>query len=476
MMIAAVTFFVGNSEVAARTINIACGAALVIPMFGIAERVYGGRAAMVVMTLVVFHPVLIAGGAASYAEGPYLTLLMSGLFCLTTYLLDGRISASLLAGAFLGFAYLVRPEAVLLAVIFVGIGLLASVVAQDRRALRRSVLALAAAFFLVALPNIVFLTASTGRLRVEAKGTLAYQWGERINSGMSYEQSIMGIGDDLSDQGVFMKPNAEVINAAAPSTLEYLRFLLHAAKHNQRDLIHAIVDERAFGAPLLFALAVLGLFGTGWDRKRLLVDGLLALTFGLILATLLTVQALWFRYYYPILGFLIIWGAKGANDLYTWGRTTAAAVVDGPALCDLAGKTVKWGAIAAVLTSSLVTVPRVDQYLESRFPERARAGAWIATQSDRHAWVMDTGLQVAYYARANLRFLPYASSELALRYIAKHKPDFIVLQGMDKRELPYLASWFDVGIPDARAVLVHDESSPLREGIKIYRWHEASPQ
>jgi hypothetical protein len=157
---------------------------------------------------------------------------------------------------------------------------------------------------------------------------------------MPYEQSIMGIGDDLSDQGVFMKPNSEVINAPAPSTLDYLRFLVQAAKRNTKDLIRAVVNERAFGAPMLFALAVLGLFRTGWDRRRVLIEGLLLLTFGLILTTLLTVQALWFRYYYPLLGFLIIWGAKGADDLYAWGRTTAAALVDGQRPASLAGTTI----------------------------------------------------------------------------------------------------------------------------------------
>jgi 4-amino-4-deoxy-L-arabinose transferase-like glycosyltransferase len=475
MMIAALTFVIGNSEIAARVINIACGAALVIPIAGIAGRVYGRRAAMVAMALAVFHPVLIAGGGASYAEGPYLTLLMAALFCLTTYLLDNSLRAGTLGGMFLGLAYLVRPEAVVLVIAFVAIYLLSAVFSQDLRMHVRGALAFAVAFFLVALPNIVFLTVSTGKLRVEAKGTLAYQWGERINSGMSYEESIMGIGDDLSDQGVFMKPNAEVLNAAAPTTIDHLRFLIRAARRNANELIRAIVNERAFGSPLLFVLAVIGLFRSGWERRRLMIEGLLLLTFGLTLAILLTVQALWFRYYYPLLGFLIIWGAKGADELYSWGRATAGALVADRPLGSLAGQVLQWGTVAAVLAVALVTLPRVDQYRESRFPERARAGEWIATQLPKDAWVMDSGLQVAYYAKASLRFLPYADSNLALRYISKHKPDFIVLEGLGKHDLPYLAQWFDTGIPDKRAVLVHYEGSPLREEIKIYRWNESSP-
>jgi hypothetical protein len=75
-----------------------------------------------------------------------------------------------------------------------------------------------------------------------------------------------------------------------------------------------------------------------------------------------------------------------------------------------------------------------------------------------------------YYAGAAMTYLPYASGDLALRYVAKARPDFIVLEEEMKIELPYLAAWFDNGIPDARARLVYDEGGPGRERIKIYRW------
>jgi hypothetical protein len=185
---------------------------------------------------------------------------------------------------------------------------------------------------------------------------------------------------------------------------------------------------------------------------------------------LLTVQALWFRYFYPLLGFLLIWGAKGADDLYSWGRTSFASIVDDQRTAAVAGGLVKWGAIVAVLAVSLRAIPGVHQFRESRFPEHARAGHWIAAQSSQQAWVMDSGLQVPYYANGHLRFLPYANSDLALRYIEKHKPDFIVLHGLGNAELPYAAQWFDAGIPDKRAVLVYDHGTAPQDQIKIYRW------
>src|SRR5262245_60548334 len=43
LMIAMVSFFVGNAEIAARAINIVLGALLVIPIFKIAEMVHGRK-------------------------------------------------------------------------------------------------------------------------------------------------------------------------------------------------------------------------------------------------------------------------------------------------------------------------------------------------------------------------------------------------------------------------------------------------
>jgi len=78
-----------------------------------------------------------------------------------------------------------------------------------------------------------------------------------------------------------------------------------------------------------------------------------------------------------------------------------------------------------------------------------------------------------YYANGSLMYLPYASSDLALRYIAKEKPDFIVLLEYAKGELPYLAQWFDHGIPDQSAELIYDQGDRQHERVKIYRWRDA---
>ena len=88
---------------------------------------------------------------------------------------------------------------------------------------------------------------------------------------------------------------------------------------------------------------------------------------------------------------------------------------------------------------------------------------------------MDAGSQIAYYAKTDLTFLPYADSDLALRYIADRRPEFLVLAAGTRAERPYTTRWFDEGIPDARAQLVYDAGNDSDERIRIYRWRSPAP-
>jgi 4-amino-4-deoxy-L-arabinose transferase-like glycosyltransferase len=211
--IAVVSLVTGDAEIAARAINVVLAALLVIPMFSIAEQVYGWRAAVAVAALVVLHPVLIAAGASTYAEGPYLTLTAFATMYLVRWMEHRRVVQAIAAGTFLGLAYLVRPEAFLTVGMFVAGGLMMALVRRERRTALIATLSLIAAFAVVAAPNVVFLTATTGQFRLQAKGTLSYYWGERMNRGMSYMESALGIGPELQEVGVFMRPNLEVMQS-----------------------------------------------------------------------------------------------------------------------------------------------------------------------------------------------------------------------------------------------------------------------
>lgn len=484
LMIAAVSYVTHDTELTQRILNIIFGAALVFPMFAIANLLYGRRVAWVATVLAVFHPVLIAFGASTYSEGPYVTLLMAGLFFVMKYVTDWRVTAGVAAGVSFGLAYLIRPEGSLFVGAFAACGLLLSVLWLRKR--RNAVwvpLSMCAAFAVVALPYVLFLTVTTGSVRLEAKGPANYLMIQRMHAGMSLDEAGVGIGADLSPQGVFVRPTHDVLSVSPPSIREYLQLIVTSAPRNAAA-VGRMTLQTAFGSPILPALVILG-FARGWDRQRMLLDGIMLVAVGVALFVVVMIppELLWFRYLYPLLALVLIWAAKGADVLYEWGRISAASITNRRSTIELVGGLCKWGAIAAMLAISFRATPYVEVFQESRFPEFARAGRWIQAQSQDPATVMDTTLQIPYYAGAYFSPLPYADSDVTLQYIAKLKPNFIVLHSASGAGLPYDREWFRDGIPDERAVLVYDdsgESSPTdsstkldgawQDQIKIYRW------
>ncbi len=471
--IAALSLVTGSSEWAARLICIFAGALLVVPMARFADWIHGRRVAQVVAAMVALHPMLIAGSASTYSEGPYLTLMLFALYETARWVATRRLRHALVAGLLMGLSYLIRPEAFLFVFLIVGGALAAGLLRPAHRDLWKGGAGLLLVFALLALPNIAFLTVHTGKVRIEAKGTLAYQWGQRINQGMSYPEAANGIGPDLSEQGVFMRPYVDVITSARFTTGEYLRFALEAAKKNVGPLLKTFSGSATMGAPWLLLLAVLGLFRSAWTRQRALLDGLLVATASIFILTLVSVQAVWLRYFYASFGLLLFWAANGLCELRTWAEDTLKAWPLGERLPRLAGNALLAVGAALVLLTSLRAVPYESQFAEASYHDRRDAGLWLA-QHEKAAdkWVMDAGVQVPFYAGAHLMYLPYADSDLALRYIAKKKPDYIVLVGGSSGALPYPQQWFEKGIPDARAELIYDRAGA--EHVKIYRWRSGS--
>lgn len=468
-LIAVVSLVLPSTELAARVVNVVLGAALVIPMFRIADRLYGRRTALIAAVLAVVHPLLVLRSVSTYVEGAYLTFLLFGLDYALTWLDERRWRDAVATGLFLGLGYLMRPEAFLLVGVLGACGFGWWVLRRERATLI-AVAGLVGVFLLVASPYVVYLTAHTGQVRFEAKGALAYAWGQRMRSGMSYLESVHGIGEDLSPQGVFMRPNRDVLRSASPSTMEMARYVAATAPRNVKTIAQTLTTSQSIGSPILVFLVILGLLRSPWDRRRLVREGLLVTSGAVTVLALASVQDFWFRYYYSFMGLMLVWGAKGADELGDWGERTVTALGGAGVR---AGRVLAVAAAAAVCLVALRALPRESEFVESRQLQARAAGVWLAAHAPGPKWIMGTSLLPAYYAGGDMKYLPYGGSELALRYVALEQPDFIILMERAKTELAYYAQWFDAGIPDPRAQLVYDEGTPPQERIKIYRWVRA---
>jgi len=475
MLIAAAGFVSPSTDIAVRVVCITFGAALVIPLYHIARRMYGPAPARLVAAFAALHPVLVATGASSFAEGPYLTLFASAILALMIWVDARRRFAAIATGILFGLAYLVRPEAFLFAGVATCGALIAAAASKGARALAVGALFLAMAFALVATPNVVFLTRQTGQLRLEAKGTLAYAWGQRMNAGMSYVEAVKGVGDDLSEQGVFMRPNRDVITSTSYTPGQYLTFAGKALRRNIPVIAQAVGYELVFGAPFFFALVVLGLFSRPWGPRRLMFDGILIGTLALLIAVLLSVQDVALRYLLTLLGLMVVWAGNGASALGAWAGATAVRNGLGPRGARHVAGVMVWSSVLLTFAASLVRLSRESQFSESMRPERRLAGSWIASHASGRPRVMEFGDQVTFYSGGDLMYLPYTSSATAVRYLARKTPDFIVLEQAEKDKLPYYAQWLERGIPDSRAALVYDEDATGSNRIRIYRWDDGTP-
>ena len=95
----------------------------------------------------------------------------------------------------------------------------------------------------------------------------------------------------------------------------------------------------------------------------------------------------------------------------------------------------------------------VGDFTQSGAAQLKAAGLWLKQHDPGPKRIMGTGTVVAYYARGDLWYLPYADSSLALRYVESKAPDFIVLESGNAR--PFIDSWMNGGIPNREGKLIY---------------------
>jgi hypothetical protein len=68
-----------------------------------------------------------------------------------------------------------------------------------------------------------------------------------------------------------------------------------------------------------------------------------------------------------------------------------------------------------------------------------------------------------------MRYLPHANEELALAYIRRMKPQYLVLRGWENP--PYAADWLERGIRDECAVIARDRWLDPLDKSRVWRWN-----
>lgn len=461
-----------SSELAGRLVSLIVGTVLVWAVFLACRSLYGRRVALIGAAVVALHPVLIALSAAVYSEGLYLMLVSFALYWVLRAVESGRVGAGVGAGAFFGLAYLTRPEAAVLAVplfvLLVVFGVLAGTGRQMAAAAGAALLAL----LVLAGPYVAFLSVNAGQLRWEGKGAIIYAIGQRMSTGLNYREASYGIGKDLTEQGIHLKSNREVLRSEAlrvtdaGGAFRTARYFLNSAKRNVGGLYRIVAGDRAFGSPVLPVLVLLGLFGAPWSRERMSREAVMLVLFGTALGVLLIAQEHDFRHTLVVFLILILWASKGVDELAGWAEETMSAL------------RVRVGRLGAVLARGLIVIALcvvasqavggVGEFSQSGATYLKTAGLWLDRYDTGPKKIMGTGLVVPYYAKGDLWYLPYADASLALRYIESKAPDFIVLEAGNAR--PFIESWMKEGIPNGEGKLIYTSETAGPDRVMIYEW------
>jgi 4-amino-4-deoxy-L-arabinose transferase-like glycosyltransferase len=437
-----------DAETGLRLLSAVSGAAIVVPSMLIARQLWGGRAAVFAGLFVALHPNLISFSTAAITESLYSLLVMCALLLLLRGL-DGRgMRAYAGAGALLGLAALVRPEAIAILVLF---ALFAA--AKARRAIL-----LVLAFAVMLIPYFVLLHAATGEWTAGSKAAVNLSspvvWQDDL-AREEYVYSLNGEGtarriDDLARESaprVFWRQKGEIASRYGPKLAAGIGLL-----------------PLLFASPLLFVLVPLGLIGRRWRREGRSAEWLL-IALGLFPFLFYSLFRVELRYLVPYLPVYLLWAGAGCDVLLDW---FAARVSPRRAAA---------GALAALVFLSLVpyTINRYAAMTKSQPLEWREIGRRIAARlSPAPRILAHSGCSIGYYAGyPEATFIPWTDAAGLLRYAKHHRYECLVVdEGYFRAARPTLRSILDDPPPELR--LLDEFRSASGGRILVYRIERSS--
>ena len=465
MLIRTGLFYTHSPVASARAVSIATGTLLVPLLFLIVSAGYERRTAWIAAVIGGLHPILIGFSASTYPDCLYTTLLAGVVYLAISSLRLLRIRWFIALGSLLGLAYLTKPEimgqiAVLLVLISAG----GALKHRLKYALSGAALVLACCA-VFASPYMAYLARHTHHLRLEGKSEVNYVMISRINAGIDPVRAANGLSDTGQEEGPLLNPNAFIGGSTYPHSLsEIARFFFVAASRNVRGLYDWLMPS--FWLPLL-TLCLLGLFRSAWSQERALVELVLLSMFAMACIPLLIVAYLHWRYVLPVMPFVIIWAAKGINELGEWVQQTLDNLLParrtGPYLCVATITLLS----ATVLITGAKTARHVDCFNQATAASLYLKEAGLALAKRANGKVLVEGLGgtvVAFYSGATWMNMPDAQAPVVLRYFAQHHPDFVVVNRLNR--------WED----DLAEALKKDpdaSSLNLRSPLAIYEWKGA---
>jgi len=449
--------FAGSEEAAARLVSLLAGLLLVWAVYRLALELFSPTAAGFAGLLCAAHPLLVALSVSTYSEGLYIGLAAAATFLVVRCVGAPSWPLACGAGVLTGGAYLTRPEGIVLAGPF-AVVLLASMWRQGRRRALGYAALLLASTTLVGAPYVARLSALAGAFRWEGKSGVNNLIVSRSRGGLDRMEAGRGLDPDGGPAGAFMfKDQGMLLRSNHASVGAEMQGLVQAPVERSWQAARSILQAGYLGAPLIVILALVGLGLTGWWRGRFAGFAVLLILPAVTFLVLWTVEWVWSRYLFALLPALLVWSAGGLERIGRFSRAAAVALA------------------LLVLATSARDLTGVAELAQTRDVDVRAAGEWMRRDypgpdtSLARPLVVGIRLALAHYAGGEMIYLPAAPETLALKFIHRVAPDYLVIRQSEAKSTPYGAKWLSGDVADACAQAVH-LPEPAATHYRIWRW------
>jgi len=401
-IIALVYPLVGNWELSGQVISIACGVALLFPLYVLANDLYGENVALAACFFTAINPYLARYSIHVRTESPFFLLTTLALLLFYQGITRGKGNRFFYGGLVAGFAYLVRPEAIGFLVIVPLTLMLTWWFKREQNLswLCKACSLLLLGLFVFALPYIIYLSSGSG------------QWGAvSRKAGVTFEIAMQGSG---------LLENEDSQTLADLQSLTLLQFITrHPVLYVKKVLLDLLPSMGIYFEGLHYTYVpflLIGLLLILREKFWLRRDFLLLWFFGFYLVgfALILVRRRYAIQLVPVslpwtaLGFIWCWRSlQRLGSLRTF-RVSAAAIV----IIFLAG-----------------TLPKT---LKPISPEKAfvrEAGRYLKTVNnsrDRGVFVFDN--RITFYGDAKAILLSDLDEAELLDQIRRHEASYLATE------------------------------------------------
>ena len=443
----------GNLKAASDAVYVLAGAALIVPFFALARRLFGGRVALAASLLLALCPALNASVLywGTMTEPLYLLCVFAGLWLTWVAAESGRVGPAIAAGAGFALAYLTRPEGSFYAALG-ALALAVGVVGRRQARSGKAWLALGGyllAALLVAMPYLVYIHAQTGRWMVSGKLGVTYDIGRAVlaRDPAEYDRVTASL-DSTGREIIWYSPERfqrDLAAELAASPMEALRRVWA----NFRLLLDAWFDITVFPT-LLLVFVGLAWFAAPWDRRRAVAELYWAAGLLPLLAAFLPFHVE-IRFFAPALPIALAWVGRGAVVMGDWATDTAQALLAERPLAAWARRLlVALPLVLVGLAFAGLTVVAVGEGRRGTDFGHREAGLWLKRNAPPGSVVMARDLAIALYAELDWVPSPRAEMPQFLEYARAHGVDYVVV---DEREVTVIR-------PHMKALLQPETAPP----------------